>query len=67
LAEFDAAMVMELNRFPLAVTERKTDSAANPKIVCFALPLGALIGRRGRYVNRRLFSGLVAAGRSLPL
>src|SRR6266403_1105564 len=60
--------LMELNRFPEAVTETQNGLAANPKSYALHLRLGAAYLAAGRYAeSETVFRDLVAAGDPLPL
>lgn len=60
--------LMELSRFPEAVTEAQNGLAANPKSYALRLRLGAAYLAAGRYAeSESVFQELVAAGDPLPL
>lgn len=60
--------MMELSRFPEAVTEAQNGLAANPKSYALRLRLGAAYLAAGRYAeSESVFRDLVAAGDPLPL
>ena len=60
--------LMELSRFPEAVTETQNGLAANPKSYALRLRLGAAYLAAGRYAeSESVFHELVAAGDPLPL
>jgi Flp pilus assembly protein TadD len=60
--------LMELNRFPEAITEAQNGLAANPKSYALRLRLGAAHLAAGRYAeSESVFRDLVAAGDPLPL
>jgi tetratricopeptide (TPR) repeat protein len=60
--------LMELNRFPEAVTEAQNGLAANPKSYALRLRMGAAYLAAGRYAeSESVFRDLVAAGDPLPL
>jgi len=60
--------LMELSRFPEAVTETQTGLAANPKSYALRLRLGAAYLAAGRYAeSESVFRDLVTAGDPLPL
>src|SRR5258706_12760995 len=60
--------LMELNRFPEAVTETQNGLAANPKSYALHLRLGAAYLAAGRYAeSETVFRDLVGAGDPLPL
>ena len=60
--------LMELSRFPGAVTETQNGLAANPKSYALRLRLGAAYLAAGRYAeSESVFHELVAAGDPLPL
>jgi len=60
--------LMELSRFPEAVTETQNGLAANPKSYALRLRLGAAYLAAGRYEqSESVFHELVAAGDPLPL
>jgi len=60
--------LMELNRFPEAVTETQNGLAANPKSYALHLRLGAAYLAAGRYAeSETVFRDVVAAGDPLPL
>jgi tetratricopeptide (TPR) repeat protein len=60
--------LMELSRFPEAVTEAQNGLAANPKSYALRLRLGAAHLAAGRYAeSESVFRDLVAAGDPLPL
>jgi tetratricopeptide (TPR) repeat protein len=60
--------LMELSRFPEAVTEAQRGLAANPKSYALRLRLGAAYLAAGRYAeSENIFRDLVAAGDPLPL
>jgi Flp pilus assembly protein TadD len=60
--------LMELSRFPEAVTETQNGLAANPKSYALRLRLGAAFLAAGRYAeSESVFHELVTAGDPLPL
>jgi tetratricopeptide (TPR) repeat protein len=60
--------LMELSRFPEAVTEAKNGISANPKSYALHLRLGAAYLAAGRYAEAEsVFRDLVAAGDPLPM
>jgi tetratricopeptide (TPR) repeat protein len=60
--------LMELSRFPEAVTEAQNGLAARPKSYALRLRLGAAYLAAGRYAeSESIFRDLVAAGDPLPL
>jgi superkiller protein 3 len=60
--------LMELSRFPEAVTEAKNGISANPKSYALHLRLGAAYLAAGRYAEAEsVFLDLVAAGDPLPM
>jgi tetratricopeptide (TPR) repeat protein len=60
--------LMELSRFPEAVSETQSGLAANPKSYALRLRLGAAYLAAGRYAeSETVFRELVAAGDPLPL
>jgi tetratricopeptide (TPR) repeat protein len=60
--------LMELSRFPEAVTEAQNGLAANPKSYALRLRLGAAYLAAGRYAeSESVFRDLVAAGDPLPM
>ena len=60
--------LMELSRFPEAVTEAQNGLAANPKSYALRLRSGAAYLAAGRYAeSESIFRDLVAAGDPLPL
>jgi tetratricopeptide (TPR) repeat protein len=60
--------LMELSRFPQAVTEAQNGLASNPKSYALRLRLGAAYLAAGRYAESEgIFRDLVAAGDPLPL
>lgn len=60
--------LMELSRFPEAVTEAQNGLAANPKSYALRLRLGAAYLAAGRYAeSESTFRDLVAAGDPFPL
>ena len=60
--------LMELSRFPEAVTETQNGLAANPKSYALRLRLGAAYLAAGRYAeSESVFHELVTAGDPLPL
>jgi len=60
--------LMELSRFPEAITEAQNGLAANPKSYALRLRLGAAYLAAGRYAeSESVFRDLVAAGDPLPL
>jgi protein O-GlcNAc transferase len=60
--------LMELSRFPEAVSETRNGLAANPKSYALRLRLGAAYLAAGRYTeSESVFRDLVAAGDPLPL
>ena len=60
--------LMELNRFPEAVSEAQNGLAANPKSYALHLRLGAAYLAAGRYAeSESVFHELVTAGDPLPL
>lgn len=60
--------LMELSRFPEAVTESQNGLAANPKSYALRLRLGAAYLAAGRYTeSESVFRDLVTAGDPLPL
>ena len=60
--------LMELSRFPEAVTEAQHGLAANPRSYALRLRLGAAYLAAGRYSeSENIFRDLVAAGDPLPL
>ena len=60
--------LMELSRFPEAVTEARNGLVANPKSYALRLRLGAAYLAAGRYAeSESVFRDLVAAGDPLPL
>jgi tetratricopeptide (TPR) repeat protein len=60
--------LMELSRFPEAVTEAQDGLAANPRSYALHLRLGAAYLAAGRYAeSESIFRDLVAAGDPLPL
>ncbi|HXJ14455.1 MAG TPA: tetratricopeptide repeat protein [Candidatus Limnocylindrales bacterium] len=60
--------LMELSRFPEAVTETQNGLASNPKSYALRLRLGAAYLAAGRYAeSETIFRDLVTAGDPLPL